>query len=433
MRPAREVGADGRRRAVVAREAVDDVAELAPGREAADRSDARQVDRPHRAPAEGVERQAALDVVERADGVVVARAAHVLQHGAARGDQVAPLRGVRDRHGDEPVRRRAVVGEHDERVAARVDDAVGGVAGEDGLPRAAADVEAPRDEVRVRRGALARRDHHPAPIVRHVGAELPRRAVGAFVDEHVGGLRRAQPVEVDLGVGVGRLEGIGAGRGVVAVVVEAAAVGLPRGAGELDARERLGQVAPARHVADADGPPVRSAVREQHRHVIAALRRREARERDGAVGGERVRVDEHALGAAGRRADVGDALVLQAAVARDEREGRAPRRDAHARIGEDLVEARADGGARRKRVERRPRVRRLRGHERLRLRRLRVFEPPVRIGDGDAVERIDDRPARRGGVGRARLRKGRRGGEDRKRGRHEQTTHRIGRVETRRR
>jgi hypothetical protein len=286
----------------------------------------------------------------------------------------APERRVLVRHEEEPP-----VGVPDVRVG------VGEALEQEGRLAVALAVGDP-DLALVARAFVARDDQVPS-VEGQVRAPDDLLLGRVLEDERVLVLGIAQPVEVDLREVV-LVAGGHRSRLREARVVEAGLVRRPDDGGEL--RQDLVRKVLARgDVADVDLLPIAPAPREAVSEQGAVLGGRRPRESDGAVGAERVGVEQDALLALEAFADVEHGLVLEAGVPREE----VPRAlflgDGHPREIQQLGEARLDRVAPRAvEVRARERVLGLDPFHRLRVRR--VLEPAVRIGDLDRAVILDD-------------------------------------------
>jgi hypothetical protein len=170
------------------------------------------------------------------------------------------------------------------------------------------------------------------------------------VNEVVGRLRRPQAVEPQL-LHAERGEGrVGRGRRVVAAVVEAV-VADPAGVGELAPLDLVGEVAVGRDVAHVPGLPVGARRLRRVGHVAAVPAERLAGQRDGAVGGQGVRIEEDARRPVLAVADEQHALVLQTTVVEEEPARPGAERGAQPLVVEQRVIGGFDRRALRNRVE----------------------------------------------------------------------------------
>ena len=242
----------------------------------------------------------------------------------------------------------------------------------------------------LRARALVGGDEQVASGLVEAGAEEQRRLVRPLVDQAVLGLRRADGVIVDLLVAQGAAELLAGTRLGVAAVEEAAAVVRPRQAGKLDPAHGVAGGAAGPQIAHVVGAPVGAALALAVGDVPSVGRRHEAREGNGAVGGELVRVEHHLFGAAERGASVAHALPLEAAVARVVPSAALPARCAHLRIVPQLGDAAAEDVPHRQRGEVGVGDGVLRRHPGGGLRRVQVLQPAIGIGDDCGAEPVGD-------------------------------------------
>ena len=164
---------------------------------------------------------------------------------------------------------------------------------------------------------LRHRDDQILAVVGHVAVELPLLLVGPLVDEDVLGLRRAELVEVELLEVVralqvsrpSRARGTGRSRSPMPSLVHEARR-------ELDPLEMVVAILAGGHVADLPLGPVGAGRGEAVGEQLAVLAEPRPRERDGAVLGQRVGVDQQLRLAVELVGGVEDALVLEPRVAR---------------------------------------------------------------------------------------------------------------------
>src|ERR1041385_2467096 len=143
-------------------------------------------------------------------------------------------------------------------------------------------------------------------------AEAPVGMIGPLIDEPVGCLIGAKLVVIDFLVVVGGEQGIGTGGGFgVAAVKKARAVVRPRRAGEFDPLQVVGAVLPARHIAHMEFLPVRAAPRRAVDEQRTVIREGERRQRHGAVGRQRVWIEQRLRLCRQRALHVEHRLILQ--------------------------------------------------------------------------------------------------------------------------
>ncbi len=290
---------------------------------------------------------------------------------------------------DDPAARRLLGGEEIERrrVVGQVLPARVGVGQQ--LDHAAFLADVLDEDAVLRRGAAADVDHQVAAVLGRDPGEVPVLVIGPLVDQRVLRLRRAQPVEVQLVVVVGILVLVRRRRLVVAAVVEAAAVAAPGGARELRPAQQVGQVPAARHVPDVPVLPVGARRRDAVGEVSAVVAERDAGERDGAVLGEGVGVEQDAPGLGQVARDPEHGLVLQARVAEVPVELAHPLGDGPALVVPYLRQPGGDRIPPRHGREVRFGQGVLGLDPGLRLGRVDLLEPTVRVGDGGAVVAVD--------------------------------------------
>ena len=163
-------------------------------------------------------------------------------------------------------------------------------------------------------GPLPRSQDEIAAVLAHRRAESPGRLVRPLVDQHVGGLRRADAMVIDLLIEVQRLERLPRLRLGIAAIEEAAAVVRPRGAAELRPLELVGQDRARGDFHQPPDVPVRTRFRDRIGDVAAVVAERRPAERDRPVLRPGVRVDQDLRIGIERLLDVEDRLVLQAVV-----------------------------------------------------------------------------------------------------------------------
>ena len=139
--------------------------------------------------------------------------------------------------------------------------------------------------------------------------------VGRLIDQRVGILIGAERVEIDLLVGVERLEGLPLARRREAAVVEAAAVLRPVEIGELHPFDRIGQHCAGGDIHHLDRAPVAAAILDRVEQLAAIIGDRIIGERGGIVFRPFIGVDQHARLPIQPVAHVEDALVLQPVIA----------------------------------------------------------------------------------------------------------------------
>ena len=250
-------------------------------------------------------------------------------------------------------------------------------------------------------GAPADADDEVAAVLGRSGVEAPFLLVGPMVDQLVLGLRRAEAVVEDFLVVVPGLVFLAGFRRVVAGVVEALVVLRPGGAGELRPLEEVRVVISGGDVAHPPLVPVGPGAGNGVGHQGAVVREGEVGEGHGAVGRERVGVQQDA----GFRIEGGerveDRLVLQAVIAGVEVAAAGLERGVEALDVPELGEAGLDPRAFRDGVEVCAGARVLGLDPGRGFLGVIVLQPPVGVGDLDAVERVGvvDAP-RLAGVGK---------------------------------
>ena len=212
------------------------------------------------------------------------------------------------------------------------------------------------------------------------------------IDQFIRALIGAERMEIDPVVLVERLEGLPLPRCRKAAVVEPAAVLRPVEPGELHPLDRVVQHLTRGDVQHLDRPPVATAILDQVGELSTILGNRIARQRGRIVFRPLIRIDQDPRLSVETVADVENALVLQAVVARIE---------IPAALFGGQAEAFVIGQLRNPRLERV--ASRQLGQEGIRHRILAgdprghfligadvVFKPAVRIGDFLAEGRFDD-------------------------------------------
>src|SRR5215813_13395563 len=157
-------------------------------------------------------------------------------------------------------------------------------------------------------------DDQIAPVFGDLAAESPFLLVFALVDQNVFGLRRAEAVVEELLIVVRVFELSLLVRLVVAAIEKSFAVRRPRRAGELHPFNRIGEVIPSLDLASLPFLPIRTGGRKPISQVFAVLADRVARQRDRAVSGKFVRIEQHARFAVERFQRVEHVLILEAVV-----------------------------------------------------------------------------------------------------------------------
>ncbi len=246
-------------------------------------------------------------------------------------------------------------------------------------------------------------EEHVALVLGQLRADELVGVRARVVDEPVGRLRRAQPVEEESLHAERDQRRVGGAGLVVGGIVEAA-VADPGGVRELAPLQPVGQVAAARHVAHVPGLPVRARGLGRVRQIAAVAGERLARQRDRPVGGQPVGIEQHPRRAVLALAHVQHALVLQTAVAREEPAPAGTLRRADLLVVQQLAVGVANGAALRHGVEVGAGQAAFGLHPRLRLRRVDVLQPAIRVGHGGAEEPVGPRVARRIGVAQRRTR-----------------------------
>ena len=255
-------------------------------------------------------------------------------------------------------------------------------------------------EAVLRLGAAPDVEGEVGAVVCGVGGEAQLLEVRALVDQAVGLLRGAQGVPVDALEVALVLGGHGAGLGE-AVVEEAAGVGGPGDAGELAPADDVREVGPVFQVAHVEVLPVASAARDAVRGEAPVAGEAQVQHRRRAVRAEGVGVEHGRCGGVEAGLGVEHGLVLQPAVLPVVVALPLALGDAVAGVvpeeGEALPEALPDvplaqEGGREGVLGLHP------GH---RLRGVRVLQPAVGVGDGGAVEVVDDVAPGGGGVGQS--------------------------------
>jgi len=234
-------------------------------------------------------------------------------------------------------------------------------------------------------GSLPDGNAEKPAILGHAAAEAPLLLILAFVHKHVCGLQRAPLVVVQLLEVVLRLQFALFIRGVVAAVEKARAVLRPGGAGELHPLDEVRQVVPGDHVADAPLGPVGAAAGDAVGDPLPVRAHGVAGQRHGAVRRPGVRIDEHPRRRVERIGGVEHRLVLQAVVAGVEVPSAFPERNAETLVVPEPGQALADLRSGRNPLEVAEGDLVFRLDPGAGLRRVRVLEPAVRIGDFHAV------------------------------------------------
>ncbi len=238
-------------------------------------------------------------------------------------------------------------------------------------------------------GAEPHLQHRVAPIVGHLGVHSPIRLVGPLVHQDVLGLVCPEPVIVEL------LEPIDVGeclvRGLrVPAIEEPGAVLGPRGSGELDPLEMVGEVFPHRDIAHAELFPVGAARRRAVGEQPPVIGDGEGRQGDRAVVGQEIRIEQRLRLRRERRLLVEDRLILKTVVLEKEVAASLPERRAVLRIVPEFRQSIANGRARRDGGQVGFRQPVLRLDPGATFRRVRILEPAVRIGHSGLVIIVDD-------------------------------------------
>src|SRR5262249_32885890 len=239
-------------------------------------------------------------------------------------------------------------------------------------------------------------EDEPAAVLGHVGRHPLLAAEAGAERLDVGIDRRAQRVMADAD----------AARAVLAGVVEAGAVAVPRHAAVQVACQDVGQVAAGVDVAHAQLRFVLAAAADEVDDAPAVAREILEAHARRAVGAERVRIAEHPPLPPQPAADVEDRELVVRSSPGGEVTAAALEWAGHRVDARQRGEAREDPGATRERVEERVGIGVLRVDERARLGAPLVLEPAIGIDDGDAVERLDHVVLARGRVRRRRGRPG---------------------------
>ena len=250
------------------------------------------------------------------------------------GEDLPPARllGVGRIDRDDPPVGRVPVGHDQELVAHVVDDVVAVLERGDDRPKGAVgpgEVANPERVAVVPRLAPVGDAQHQEPLVIGDPGQMEPLGVGRIVvDQVVLRLRGAKPVIEDLVVLVGAGEGLGRVVGHrVAAVVEAVAI--PAQPRHLDPSDQVGEGVPGGGLHDVIVLPVRSAARESVGEVFAVAGEGRRAEPDGAVGGERVGIDQDVAACprapAGRRRPPGSGGRRSSRRGSRGRCGRAPR------------------------------------------------------------------------------------------------------------
>ena len=268
-----------------------------------------------------------------------------LEHGVALGDHVREDgRRRREVHGDEPPAGGASI---------RLEISSGALARDPAPPRFEVVEELEEGSVpgkvlhpdAVLPARAARdREHEPAPVVgdAHLMEEV---RILRRVEEDVGRLRHAQPVEEDFLVLHDRVQ-LPAGNGrVVARVIEALAIRREGRRGEFDPLQDIARAPPGLDVEDAPLPPVRAPRRDRVREILSVMRDGRPGEGHGAVLRKVVRVEQHARRGALAVEDVQDGLVLEAVFAGIEKASAFPHRGREALVVPEPREPVPDRGA----------------------------------------------------------------------------------------
>ncbi len=234
-------------------------------------------------------------VLQVVDDDMPADHTHAVQHILGLGDDLAPvfrLRVLRVDY-DQAILGCAIIGAEIQIVADIADQAVVVVEALDdgpefgpGLRQVLVD-----DRITVVRADRDRDDE----MITVVGHRCARTPVGLFrnlVHQFVLGLRRADAVEPDLHVLVERLELLRFRRRRITAVVEARAVSGPGEGRELEPLEPIAELLAGLDVQHLADPPVRAAVLHEVGDVRSVGTGKIGSQRDSAVLGPRIRIDQ---------------------------------------------------------------------------------------------------------------------------------------------
>ena len=349
------------------------------------------------------EANAGVGVLQIIGDDVVARHRRAHESVLALGDDRVPalLSRIVDADGDDPSLRRVAVGAHVEIRATVAHELVLGVELVDQPDDRIVDLRLARvveiDEVEAVAivGALRHGDDEILAIIGHASEQKPVGLIGPVVDQLVARLRPANAMVVDLmiAVDVGHL--VAGRRLVVPRVEEALVVVRPGNPRELDPLHGVGEIPRVVDVADVQLLPVGPAGREAVGEIVPVIRRSLPRQRHRSVRRENVGIEQHARRSASAILHVQHALILEARVLEIEVAAALLERGGKTRIIPDLrqpvLDRRPLGNRRQEGVGELV----LGFDPRLRLGRVGILEPPVGIGDADAVIDIDLGAARR--------------------------------------
>jgi hypothetical protein len=135
--------------------------------------------------------------------------------------------------------------------------------------------------------------------------------------------------------------------------------------------------------------PVRSARREAVSEITTVIRRSLARQRHRTIRREQIRIEKDACGGVPSILHVQDVLILETGVLEIEVAAAFLERRAVSRIIPELSQAVLDCGPLGNACEEAVRELVLRFDPRLGRRRVGILQPPIRIGDADAVLDVD--------------------------------------------
>jgi len=230
----------------------------------------------------------------------------------------------------------------------------------------------------------------PVPVARHAATEEGLRAAGRGVHDGIARLRRAQPVEPELGE-----PGAVGDRDLVADrgnphVVEPAAVRRPRRRRVLGACQLVAEIGAGRDVEHPQHRLVGVVLLDRVSDVAAVPARRPAAQARRAVGAPLVGIEQHLLGAGFALFPVDDHLLHVGSLPHVEVPAAAVDRRADRVEVKQLLESRRELIAMTRALERGAGEPVLLGHPRLDLGGVLVLEPAVGIDDAAAVQDLAD-------------------------------------------
>ncbi len=245
------------------------------------------------------------------------------------------------------------------------------------------------DDARLGIGADFDGDDQIPAIVGDVGRKAPVLVVWPRVDQRIIGLGVPETMVVELLLEVQRFEFIARLGLGVAGVEEALGIGGPGWIGELDPAQLVALVFPGGDVSHPPALPIRAGFGHAPHDLRAVGRAPRPRQRDRAVFGERVGIEQHPALALERVHHVGDRLVLQAVVLRHDVHAAVLVGHAVAFVVPQCREPFCDRVAGLDLLEHRLGQRSLGIHPLPSRRAVDVLEPPIRIGDVHSVVAID--------------------------------------------